>query len=349
MSSESFPRPIHTHTEWDNLREIVVGCATGAQTPTVKDESLHSICYGDVSDEAFAKAVVGPYPKHIVDEANEDLDLFADGLAKMGIKVYRPRPVDFTELYTTPDWTVDGHYAYCPRDSVFTIAEQAIETPMVLRHRQNEAERMFRGMFKTVRAPRPRLLDSMYDRSVLGKPTLCNHEPAFDAANCLKIGRDILFLISNTGNETGAAWLQEHLGSGYRVHPVHDVYVFIHIDSTFTILRPGLVLLCPARVPPEKVPAFFKNWDKIYCPEPNPVLIDDRWQGASKWIAMNLLSIRPDLVAVEKSQTNLMRLLEKHGIDSFPVQLRHMRTLGGGPHCVTLDLVRDGQLEDYSR
>ena len=63
---------------------------------------------------------------------------------------------------------------------------------------------------------------------------------------------------------------------------------------------------------------------------------------------MNCLSISPTLIAVEARQTNLMRLLEKHGIDSYPMQLRHVRTMAGGPHCATLDVVRDGTLEDYS-
>ena len=45
---------ISTHTEWHPLKEVVVGTATGARVPTVKDESLHAICYGDVSDADFA-------------------------------------------------------------------------------------------------------------------------------------------------------------------------------------------------------------------------------------------------------------------------------------------------------
>lgn len=325
-----------------------MGTATGAQIPTVKDESLHSICYGDISDEAFAGIRTGPYPDRVIEETNEDLELFSDQLRKLGIKVHRPCQVNFREMCSTGDWTVDGHYAYCPRDSVLTIGNQAIAAPMVLRHRQNEARRIFEGMFEMTPAPVPRLLDNMYDRSRLGSPTLMNHEPAFDAANCLKIGRDILYLISNTGNHAGADWLQTHLGSDYRIHRVKDVYVFIHIDSTFTILRPGLVLLCPDRVTSEKIPALFRGWDCIYAPEPNPIPCLEGWGGASKWIAMNLLSLGPDLVAIEEHQISLMRLLAGYGIESLPVRLRHTRTLGGGPHCTTLDLVREGDLEDYS-
>ncbi len=338
---------IHTHNEWDPLREIVVGCATGAQIPTVKDESLHSVDYGHLSKERFLAAPSGPYPKRVIEESNEDLDAFAETLRALGIRVHRPAAVDFRERYSTPDWSVDGYYAYCPRDTVLTVGEQAIETPMALRHRQNEAARLFAHLFPTIRAPRPRLLDSLYDRSTLGVPTLRNDEPVFDAANCLKLGEDILFLISNTGNQAGADWLQAHLGSRYRVHPIRGVYSFVHVDSTIVPLRPGLVLLCPERVREDNLPPYFRSWDKIWAPPPETVPCDPTLGPASKWIALNCLSVRPDLVAVEASQTSLMRIFERHGITPLPVRLRHMRTMSGGPHCVTLDLVRDGGLEDY--
>lgn len=337
---------INIHTEWDPLREIVVGIAAEAQVPTVRDKSLHCVDYGGMPDEEFARIPVGPYPQHIIEEAEEDLGAMSEELRKLGIRVHRPPVTDFTEIYEAEDWAVDGYHAYCPRDSILTVGHEAIETPMAMRQRQREA-RIYRGIVNTVRAPRPRLRDSTYDRSVLGIPTLTEREPVFDAANCLKLGRDILFLISNTGNQAGADWLQDHLGPEYRVHPVRDVYAFMHIDSTIVPLRPGLVMLCPDRVNAENLPACLQSWDKLYAPDPAEIPCDPEWNPSSKWIALNVLSLSPELVMIEKSQVGLMRLLAKHGIESLPVQMRHMRTLGGGPHCVTLDLVREGSLEDY--
>ena len=63
---------------------------------------------------------------------------------------------------------------------------------------------------------------------------------------------------------------------------------------------------------------------------------------------MNLFSIRPDLVIVDANQIDLIKLLEKHGIDTIPMNLTHARTLGGGFHCVTLDVRRKGKLEKYN-
>ena len=67
----------------------------------------------------------------------------------------------------------------------------------------------------------------------------------------------------------------------------------------------------------------------------------------SNWIDMNLLSISPNLVVVDQDQTALIKLLEKQGIDVIRLKLRHSKMLGGGFHCITLDIRRTGTLQRY--
>jgi N-dimethylarginine dimethylaminohydrolase len=62
---------------------------------------------------------------------------------------------------------------------------------------------------------------------------------------------------------------------------------------------------------------------------------------------MNLLMVNPELAIVDQNQSALIRMLEANGITVVPRRLRHSRLLGGGFHCVTLDTVRDGSLENY--
>ncbi|WP_223269763.1 hypothetical protein [Nostoc sp. 'Peltigera membranacea cyanobiont' 213] len=52
-------------------------------------------------------------------------------------------------------------------------------------------------------------------------------------------------------------------------------------------------------------------------------------------------------MSVDKYQTLLIKQLDKRGVDVIQLQLRHARTLGGGFHCVTLDVRRKGALESY--
>ena len=62
---------------------------------------------------------------------------------------------------------------------------------------------------------------------------------------------------------------------------------------------------------------------------------------------MNVLSLDPENLLVDKRQTKLIKELEKYKINPIPISLRHCYTHGGGIHCATLDTVREGKLESY--
>jgi glycine amidinotransferase len=98
----------------------------------------------------------------------------------------------------------------------------------------------------------------------------------------------------------------------------------------------------------DQVPDIFKGWDIIWCPN----MVDTGWAGpflrGSLWMGMNFIMVRPDLAIVNDVQVPLVRELERHGVTVAPVKMRHARTLSGGFHCVTLDIRRRSQLEDYN-
>jgi glycine amidinotransferase/scyllo-inosamine-4-phosphate amidinotransferase 1 len=54
-----------------------------------------------------------------------------------------------------------------------------------------------------------------------------------------------------------------------------------------------------------------------------------------------MLVVDPHTVICDAAQTKLIKMLESYKFTVIPLQLRHSRTLGGGFHCVTLDLVRN--------
>jgi N-dimethylarginine dimethylaminohydrolase len=135
------------------------------------------------------------------------------------------------------------------------------------------------------------------------------------------------------------------------VHFLEDVYYGSHIDSTFAALRPGLILCNPARVSNHTLPEILKQWKVIYSP---PMENTGRYDAdylsksiGSDWIDMNVFSINPNLVVVDRDQRALIRLLEGEGLDVIPLKLRHSKMLGGGFHCVTLDVRRTGTLQRY--
>jgi glycine amidinotransferase/scyllo-inosamine-4-phosphate amidinotransferase 1 len=194
------------------------------------------------------------------------------------------------------------------------------------------------------------LRDDIYEVGPDGLPRLGEAEPAFEAANVLRCGRDLFYQVSTSGNELGRIWLESVLApQGYRVHPVRDVYAYTHLDSTISLLRPGLVLLNPERVTEENLPEPLRGWDRIWCP---PMRVSAAPVAehplSSVWLGMNLLMVTPELAIVDAGQHELIKELERHHIDVLPRTLRHGQSLGGGFHCVTLDTVRDAPADvDY--
>ena len=114
------------------------------------------------------------------------------------------------------------------------------------------------------------------------------------------------------------------------------------------------MLLNGQRCTTKKYPKIFKKWDKIFFTD----IVDQGIPStggssnasvaiSSPAIGLNLLSINEKLVIVDENQKPLIKELKKHNIDSVPMRLRHAKILGGGFHCVTLDLNRKGTLEQY--
>jgi glycine amidinotransferase/scyllo-inosamine-4-phosphate amidinotransferase 1 len=160
-----------------------------------------------------------------------------------------------------------------------------------------------------------------------------------DAANICRLGDTWLFLESASGNRAAYEWMCEQFPN-ITIELV-NFYAGVHIDSTITPLREGLVLLNAARVNEANCPKAFTDWEKIYVTE-DQIVAQDFYQYpyASKWIAMNMLAINPETVIIDAAQKELITILKQHGIDSIPLTLSHSRTLGGGFHCVTLDIRR---------
>jgi scyllo-inosamine-4-phosphate amidinotransferase 1 len=343
---------VNVHNEWDPLEEVIVGTLRGARIP-VADKGLFAVDY--TAYGSADRIPSGPYPPEIVDRTEEELDALAEALTDLGVVVRRPAERDHAAEIATPDWRTDSSYDYCPRDGLLTIGQTVVETPMVLRSRFLEPfayKDLFLEYFESgarwISAPKPRLSDDMYDETAPMGQRLRNLEPAFDAANVLRFGTDLLYLVSDSGNELGWRWLQSTLGDAYTVHPCRGMYVSTHVDSTLVPLKPGLLLTNPARVNDDNTPDFLKGWDRLVCPELADMGYVGEHPNSSVWIGMNLFVVRPGLVIADRRQPDLIRALERHGIDVLALQLTHSRTLGGGFHCVTLDVRRTGSLETYS-
>lgn len=302
---------ISSTNEWAPLRRCVVGSATHANWPT-----SDLVFAQESSRTLWTKTPVpsGPVPDWIIQEANQDLATLASVLESRGVEVVRPDTLNFQ--------THNGMYNYCPRDRLIISGGTVIDPAMMYPCRDMEIQ-----CYHDILQQADRVLTMPRGQGMV-----------LDAANILRMDRTWLFLESASGNRAAYTWLCEQL-------PEIDIqmvnfYAGVHIDSTICVLRPGVVVVNAARVTPANLPACFRGWTVYYV---NQVVEQGFYQYpyASKWIALNMLSVDPNTVIVDQKQTQIIDDLGGMGFDVIPLELRHSRTLGGGFHCVTLDLVRN--------
>lgn len=329
--------------DWEPLSDIIVGRADFAHIPP-PDPSIRNFMYANLTYREISK-YVGSYSDKIIDEANQDLEDLSDKLKKLGVKVYRPKKIRHEAPIVTPYWRTTGWHNYCPRDIFLVLGTSIVEVPSVMRSRVFETwsygdilHEAFDDGAKWFSAPKQRYKEESFNFDDLTKPTLMNEEILFDAPNVVRLGMNLLYQVSNSGNEKGAKWLQSMFPE-YKVHVERDAYSGAHFDSTVVPLREGLVLFNGHRVSPDKYPKIFEKWDKIFFTDFFDTQSDSSGISSNA-IGMNLLSVTDDLVIIDENQTELIKTLLRYGIESIPMSMRHQRTLGGGFHCVTLDLKR---------
>ena len=302
---------ISSKNEWGRLRSVVVGSATNANWPS--DDPVFA---EEAKKTTWTETPVpsGPVPQWIIDEANEDLEILADTLQKLRIDVYQPHDLDFPKI--------GGMYNYCPRDRLIIAGSTVIDPAMMYPCRDLELSAL-----NFVVDAAERFITMPRDQNMI-----------LDAANISRLGDRWLYLESPSGNRKAYDWLCRQLPD-IQIDLV-NFYSGVHIDSTITPLREGLVVLNASRISQVNCPKAFDGWEKIWVQE---VVAQDFYEYpyASKWVGMNMLSIDENTVVIDAAQTQLIKDLERVGITSIPLTLRHSRTLGGSFHCVTLDLVRE--------
>ena len=299
-----------SNNEWDTLKEIVVGKADYANWPT--DDPV----FAKESKKTLWTATPvpsGPVAQQIIDESNEDLEALCDALRKESVIVHRPDDMNFQEL--------GGMYNYCPRDRLIVAGNEIVDCNMMYPCRNMEID----------------ALPMVTSQASKVHTTPRDQDMILDAANVARLGDTWLYLISHSGNQAALDWLRLQFPD--KTIEACNFYAGVHIDSTIVTIREGVALINGSRVRADKLPNALKDWRCIYI---NDVIAQDFYEYpyASKWIALNMLMVNPNLAIVDKYQHSLIQILNSLDVEVIPLELRHSRTLGGGFHCVTLDLHR---------
>lgn len=293
---------IHSDNEWSKLKRVILGSAENFNFPK-----------GDPEYSTIEGVPCGQPAQIYIDETQEALSLFQVELEKLGVEVLRPETIDYVKE--------DGFGCYCPRDTTLVIGNKVILTPTIWPNRRIEWKSMMKFLGDNI-------------------TTVDDPEAMFDAANIIRCGKDILYLISYSGNEAGANWLENYLGPEYTVHRLNAVYQGMHLDSTIIPLREGLVMLNSERITEHQLPDFMKSWDKFWIKHEDLIQPKGWDHMTSNWIGMNVLSYDENTIFCDSNQSILRKKFDKYKIDTIGVNLPHAKMFMGGHHCVTLDLLR---------
>jgi glycine amidinotransferase len=371
MKNQGKKTVVSSWNEWDPLKHVIVGRPDGTliQAPEPAVER-------DFPDHGFPLGKYGPIPQEMVEKAKEQMDNFARILEKRGIRVDRPTPLNFNQRVQTPDWKQETMFGCMPpRDLLLTVGNEILEATMSYRSRWFEhlcyrplLEQYFKEdpNFRWEAAPKPRLTERSYKKDYWKKYRamtpkereqviyernfpLTETEPCFDAADIGRLGKDLFVYHSTVTNQLGINWLRRHFPN----HRIHVVSFYeddpMHIDATFVPLRPGLALSNRVRVPlvKEMVELFRKNdWQIVECAPPAH---DEKapLSFCSVWLSMNVLVLDPKTICVNAEETAQMEQFDKLGFEVIPVPFYDVAAFGGGLHCATADVYREGTCEDY--
>jgi hypothetical protein len=151
-----------------------------------------------------------------------------------------------------------------------------------------------------------------------------------------------------------------------------------HSDGCFHTLKPGVIL---SLYDIQRYETTFPNWDVCYLPNQSWDKVDGflklKHQVGGKWwvpgeeentefthfvetwlqdwvgyaeetvFDVNVLVLDEHHVCINNMNPTVIEFLKKHNMEPVHVPWRHRYFWDGGLHCITLDLEREGEQEDY--
>ena len=209
-----------------------------------------------------------------------------------------------------------------------------------------------------------------------GNPIKHHSSRSINGAMVSRIGRDLYFGTSRY--DQNQIELKKYVDSNFTNTRNHIVNTGGHSDGTYCPVAPGLIISL------RDVPTYadtFPDWEVVYLPnqswgrikpfadlkeknkgrwwipgfehDQNVIHVVETW--LSHWTGyveetvfdVNMLIIDPKNVIVFNENDLVFEAFKRYGITPHVVPFRHRYFWDGGVHCITLDLHREGTMQDY--
>jgi len=162
---------------------------------------------------------------------------------------------------------------------------------------------------------------------------------------------------------------------GYRVHLTEMGY---HVDGSFCVVKPGCIVSLHDI---KDYKTEFPGWDVLYLPDQSWSKVDKfldmknkvggKWwlkgeehndqliQFVNTWLNdwvgyveetvfdVNMLSLDENTIICNNYNKDVFDHFKKHKVEPVIFNFRHRYFWDGGVHCITQDLYREGEREDY--
>jgi hypothetical protein len=336
-------------TNWDPLKEVIVGN-----------------CFPGASNNNLAR---------ILQETKQDLDSLADYLIKLGITVHRPTVTQFPREINLGAFKIDYPTApIVPRDQYFVYGDSIYQTYTSMPDRYLDSVNyydIFKQFFDRghnwLSMPPPKLdtlVDKWWANGEHVYHTQLKDKVLWHTATMFKCGDKLITNLKGPGNKAGLEWMNRNLPANTIVDagPTYQ-NGFGHIDHGWFMVSDDLVFCvnknwvpyplrntqiveledCFEKFDDTKFIADYQSTDGKYSDEwINKWLT--QWKGYAQEVFFdsNVLVIDSQNVLFSNHQPRIFKRLEEHGINCHVVPQRHSLFWEAGIHCLTLDLVREG-------
>jgi hypothetical protein len=375
-------------------------------------QPLEVVAVGSTYDSSFFDGVknkkIGDVLKKIVDETNEDIEYFKQQMRSHNIEVLQASPKELGYKDSILDYAdINGRIGYNTdvsdiskknliptsplqiRDDAVVMGEKLLITDKTFEvagytkkfiewFGEDQVDlTVYDGEFQFTRSEvnlkaeaRDHGLDEEY---YLKNPNeTVNKLSGFCSPNLTRIGTSCIVDLWQTLE------LETFLDQKYPIFKYKSLAIGGHLDSVFSILKPGLVIAGPWFKGNENL---FPGWEIIYFNDAN-------WSHVAEWFSLrdknrgkwwvpgeesndqftefvesflpnwtgyceetifdlNCLVVDDRHVVVNSDNPELMKVLKKHNITPIVCPLRNRFFWDGGWHCLTLDIKRTGGQIDY--
>jgi len=337
MSAEN--SGVECHHEWGALKEAMVGISPA-------EDFVIPVFYPGLEfmPDKFRKLSVEHGGERMIDvdssfahAIEQEVEAFAALLESHNVLVHRPvrlKPPQST--YLSPK--AEGAQLFA-RDGMLVIDHSMFEIGMKIQWRRREVfgyQPELHAIANSANVP----WSSM---PLAAPPSKIGGEDE-DPNNCFLAGGDVLLngydiYVGNSGlasNKNGIAWLQQQLGSSYRVHEIPIKREALHLDVCMMLVGPTLGLICRDWVHLDRLPRGLENYDWI-----------DVTPEEASWLGCNVCVLDEAKIVLPDQQFDVaQRLKEKLGanLDLLWIDFENVVQLGGGLRCCHHPLVRESVL-----